>query len=49
MDELRLKGSDVEGQRVYVLSLESFYRTLSEDEIALAEKGQFDFDHPSLF
>lgn len=36
-------------RRVEVISQESFYRQLSEKEQQLAEKGMFDFDHPSAF
>ena len=31
------------------LSQDSFYRELSEQEIARAERGMFNFDHPDAF
>lgn len=40
-----LRGS----QRVSVISLDSFYRPLTRDEMALAEHSNFNFDHPDAF
>ena len=39
------------GSRVQVVTLsqDSFYRELSEQEIARAERGLFNFDHPDSF
>jgi uridine kinase len=36
-------------RRVDVVSQECFYRQLSDKEQQLADRGQFDFDHPSAF
>ena len=36
-------------RRVVCISQDSFYRSLSPEERALAFKGNFDFDHPSAF
>ncbi|XP_018323388.1 probable uridine-cytidine kinase isoform X2 [Agrilus planipennis] len=36
-------------RRVVCISQDSFYRELSPAEITKAEKGQFNFDHPSAF
>jgi uridine kinase len=33
-------------RRVVMVSQDSFYRELSNEERALAERGQFNFDHP---
>ncbi|VDP13757.1 unnamed protein product [Heligmosomoides polygyrus] len=35
--------------KVITISMESFYRELSDEERALAEKGEYDFDHPTAF
>ena len=35
--------------QVVTLSQDSFYRELSEQEIARAERGMFNFDHPDAF
>ncbi|CAL8085994.1 unnamed protein product [Calicophoron daubneyi] len=45
-DVLRQKSS---GKLAVVLSLSSFYRELAPEERMLAEKGQFDYDHPNSF
>jgi len=36
-------------RQVVTLSQDSFYRELNEQEIALANKGKFNFDHPDAF
>ncbi|CAG8439837.1 7375_t:CDS:2 [Ambispora gerdemannii] len=36
-------------RKVVVISLGDFYREFSDDEKELAEKGQFNFDHPNAF
>jgi uridine kinase len=36
-------------RRVVMVSQDSFYRELSNEERALAERGQFNFDHPDAF
>ena len=35
--------------QVVTLSQESFYRDLTEEEIAAADRGMFNFDHPDAF
>ena len=42
------KMSSVE-KEVVILSQDSFYREFTTEEIAKAEKGMFDFDHPDAF
>ncbi|CAH8505783.1 unnamed protein product [Schistosoma mattheei] len=37
------------GKKVEVLSLSSFYRELSDEELKLALNSEFDFDHPNSF
>ena len=42
-----LDQPEVEGHRQIIsLSQDSFYRELSEDDLKLAKKGHFNFDHP---
>lgn len=36
-------------RRVVALSQDSFYKDLTEEEAKLAEKGDFNFDHPDAF
>lgn len=38
-------GQDCQ-RRVALIKQDSFYRTLTSDELALAKKGCFNFDHP---
>ena len=40
--------SDVE-KKIVSLSQDSFYREMSDQEIARAERGMFNFDHPDAF
>ena len=40
--------TDVE-KKVVSLSQDSFYKELQPDEIILANKGMFNFDHPDAF
>ncbi|KIH47517.1 phosphoribulokinase/uridine kinase family protein [Ancylostoma duodenale] len=35
--------------QVVTISMESFYKELSEEDHARAERGEYDFDHPSAF
>lgn len=47
-----LQELNADGQhqkRVEMISQECFYRILNETEIAAANRGQFDFDHPNAF
>jgi uridine kinase len=42
-----LEQSDVDCHRQIIsLSQDSFYRELTEDNLKLAKKGHFNFDHP---
>ncbi|KAL6744043.1 hypothetical protein Aduo_017019 [Ancylostoma duodenale] len=36
-------------KQVVTISMESFYKELSEEDHARAERGEYDFDHPSAF
>lgn len=36
-------------KRVICISQDSFYRKLNDEDRALVEKGNFNFDHPSAF
>ena len=44
MEQLGQDG--VESRRVVIISQDSFYRELREDEAEDAKVGNFDFDHP---
>lgn len=44
MEQLGQDG--VESRRVVIISQDSFYRELCEDEAKEAKVGNFDFDHP---
>ena len=42
-----LEQPEVEGHRQIIsLSQDSFYRELNEEDLKLAMKGHFNFDHP---
>ena len=42
-----LDQPEVEGHRQIIsLSQDSFYRELNDDDLKLAKKGHFNFDHP---
>ncbi|KAJ7360321.1 UMP-CMP kinase [Desmophyllum pertusum] len=47
MEQLGQDG--VESRRVVIISQESFYRELCEEEAGDAKVGNFDFDHPDAF
>ncbi|CAG8637118.1 2117_t:CDS:2 [Paraglomus brasilianum] len=47
MDRLRKQAKTL--RNVVVISLGDFYRILTDEERSLAEKAEFDFDHPSAF
>ncbi|KAL9989040.1 hypothetical protein ACROYT_G003548 [Oculina patagonica] len=47
MEQLGQDG--VESRRVVIISQDSFYRELQEDEAEDAKVGNFDFDHPDAF
>ena len=36
-------------RRVITISMDSFYRELSQEEQIKARKGQYNFDHPSEY
>lgn len=45
----QLKHIDSDGQKVVIISQDSFYRDLNEEEKKKANKGEFNFDHPDAF
>lgn len=46
MEQLGQDDIDCKQRRVVIISQESFYRELDEDELKDANKGEFNFDHP---
>ena len=46
MEKLGQKEVDQHQRQVAIISQDSFYRVLDEEENILAAKGQFNFDHP---
>uniref|UniRef100_A0A1Y1KLT1 Phosphoribulokinase/uridine kinase domain-containing protein n=1 Tax=Photinus pyralis TaxID=7054 RepID=A0A1Y1KLT1_PHOPY len=49
MEKLGQVNMDHTKRQVVCISQDSFYRELNSSEIAKAEKGQFNFDHPTAF
>ncbi|KAL1490912.1 hypothetical protein ABEB36_011585 [Hypothenemus hampei] len=49
MEKLGQAEIDNRQRQVVCISQDSFYRELTPSEIAKAEKGQFNFDHPDAF
>ncbi|CAG9818453.1 unnamed protein product [Phaedon cochleariae] len=49
MEKLGQVEMDQKQRQVVCISQDSFYRELTTSEIAKAEKGQFNFDHPDAF
>lgn len=49
MEKLGQVDMDHTQRQVVCISQDSFYRELTTTEIAKAEKGQFNFDHPDAF
>ncbi|XP_018574560.1 probable uridine-cytidine kinase isoform X2 [Anoplophora glabripennis] len=49
MEKLGQVDMDQKQRQVVCISQDSFYRELTPNEIAKAEKGQFNFDHPDAF
>ncbi|XP_049820892.1 uridine-cytidine kinase isoform X2 [Aethina tumida] len=49
MEKLGQVDMDQTQRQVVCISQDSFYRELTPSEIAKAEKGQFNFDHPDAF
>ena len=49
MERLGQNVVDSRERRVVTVSLDSFYRPLSDDDQARAARGQFNFDHPDAF
>lgn len=49
MEALGQVHMDQAKRQVVCISQDSFYRELTPTEIAKAEKGQFNFDHPDAF
>ena len=46
MEQLGQNGINEKQQQVVIISLESFYKPLTPEQIVLARKGQYNFDHP---
>lgn len=49
MEKLGQVDVDQKQRQVVCISQDSFYRELTPTEIAKAEKGLFNFDHPDAF
>lgn len=49
MEKLGQVDMDQKQRKVVCISQDCFYRELTRSEIARAEKGQFNFDHPDAF
>jgi len=49
MDHLDQNIVEQKQKQVVIISLESFYRTLTEEEQERANGGTFNFDHPSNY
>lgn len=49
MEKLGQVDMDQTQRQVVCISQDSFYRELETSEIAKAEKGEFNFDHPDAF
>lgn len=49
MEKLGQVDMDQTQRQVVCIAQDSFYRELTPSEIAKAEKGQFNFDHPDAF
>lgn len=49
MEKLGQVDKDHAERQVVCISQDSFYKNLDAEEKKLAEKGQFNFDHPNAF
>ena len=49
MEKLGQVNKEHDERQVICISQDSFYRDLNPTEKLLAEKGQFNFDHPDAF
>ena len=49
MEKLGQVQMDTKQRQVVCITQDSFYRELTPSEIAKAEKGEFNFDHPDAF
>ena len=49
MEQLGQNGINEKQQQVVIISLESFYKPLTPEQIVLARKGQYNFDHPGKY
>lgn len=49
MEKLGQAEVDCKQRQVVCVSQDSFYRELTPSEIAKAERGHFNFDHPDAF
>ncbi len=48
-EQLGQDSVDQKQRQVVIISLESFYKPLTEEEALLAKRGQYNFDHPGIF
>lgn len=49
MEQLGQAEVDDNQRQVAIISQDAFYRTLNDDEIRKAVKGEFNFDHPGMY
>ncbi|EDO27777.1 predicted protein [Nematostella vectensis] len=49
VEQLGQEDIDSKQRRVAIISQDSFYRELSEEELTEAKRGNFNFDHPDAF
>ena len=49
MEQLGQTDVDRRQRQVFIISQDSFYKNLNDEEKELAKKGQFNFDHPGKF
>ena len=48
MEQLGQNDVDDHHKQVHIISMESFYRPILEEQWKLAMRGKHDFDHPSM-
>ncbi len=49
MEQLGQNEVDADHKQVHIISMESFYKPLSEEQRRLAMRGKQNFDHPGQF
>ena len=49
MEQLGQTDVDRKQRQVFIISQDSFYKNLNEEEKESAKKGQYNFDHPGKF